>query len=180
MATLGTIDTSRLWGILGVAEERKTSPSPHQHQGGGWGWGKAPCVAWERQGTAGSPGILGQILLHRYQDGDISRGDHPALHPRSLQAAALLVLCLVWSHELHSEVILARVRLNQMTQGGKNYIYIYTRMRILPTKQEILWMLSGSAGQHLARESCGLVKVGLPLGSLSALGGMAENKLQET
>lgn len=51
-------------------------------------------------------------------------------------------------------------------------------MRILQNKQEIPWMLSGNIGQHLPKESC-LVKVGLPLGSLSALGGTAENKLQE-
>lgn len=52
-------------------------------------------------------------------------------------------------------------------------------MRILKNKQEILRMLSGNIGQHLPKESCGLVKVGLPLGRLSERGGKAENKLQE-
>lgn len=52
-------------------------------------------------------------------------------------------------------------------------------MRILQNKQEIPWMFSGNIGQHLPKESFRLVKVGLPLGSVSTLGGTAENELQE-
>lgn len=36
-------------------------------------------------------------------------------------------------------------------------------------------MFSGAIGQHLPKESWGFVKVGFPLGSLSTVGGTAEN-----
>lgn len=40
-------------------------------------------------------------------------------------------------------------------------------------------MFSGNMGQHLPKGSCVLVKVGLPLQSLSTMGGNARNKLQD-
>lgn len=53
-------------------------------------------------------------------------------------------------------------------------------MRILQNKQEIPWMFSGTIGQRLPKESCEFVKVGFPLGSLSTVGGTAENSFRKS
>lgn len=50
-------------------------------------------------------------------------------------------------------------------------------MGILQNKQEIPGMFSG---QHLPKESWGFVKVGFPLGSLSTVGGTAENSSRKS
>lgn len=67
----------------------------------------------------------------------------------------------------------AHVKLNQRTQEK-------ILMRILQNKQEIPWMFSGTIGQHLPKESCEFVKVGFPLGSLSTVGGTAENSFRKS
>lgn len=41
-------------------------------------------------------------------------------------------------------------------------------------------MFSGTIGQHLPKESWGFVKVGFPLGSLSTVGGTAENSFRKS